>query len=256
MKRRNDSPRYLASLMDAEVQLPRGDEERFTGYGVMGLTFDTGHVLALRRLGSSSVGHGYTSVWHRTPEGIWTFYADVAPGQGCTRYFGSAVHDVRISDVEIDWVGPRSLTVTVPQADLAWSMQLAETRATRALNTAGDLLPSRLWRSRAVLSLMGRIAGWALDVGTVELQGCVPNGQYFMASPRILWSIESSSAVLNGQPLGSPAPLEEQARLGDFWIPNRGIFSFGQAYFEPFNDSKHSSATSRVDQTTTVAAEY
>ena len=56
MKRRNHSPRLLASQMDAEVQLPNGKEERFNGYGVMGLTFDTGHVLALRRFGSSSVG--------------------------------------------------------------------------------------------------------------------------------------------------------------------------------------------------------
>jgi hypothetical protein len=254
MKQRNDSPRFLASLMDAEVQLPTGKEERFNGYGVMGLTFDTGHVLALRRLGSSSVGHGYTSVWHRTPGGTWTFYTNVTPGQGCARYFGSAVDDVRVSEIEIEWVGPQSLSVTVPEADLEWSMQLADTRATRALNTAGDLLPHRLWRNRAALSLMGRIASWALDAGTVELKGCVPNGQYFMANPRILWSIESSSAVLGGQPLGCPAPLEEQARLGDFWIPNRGVFAFGQAYFEPFNDTKHSSATSRTDETTAVAA--
>ena len=50
--------------------------------------------------------------------------------------------------------------------------------------------------------------------------------------------------------------LDEQARLGDFWIPNRGIFSFGQAYFEPFDDAKHSSATSRTDQTAAVTADF
>jgi hypothetical protein len=241
--------------MDAEVQLPGGDEERFNGYGVMGLTFETGHVLALRRLGSSSVGHGYTSVWHRTPEGIWTFYADVAPGQGCTRYFGSAVHEVKISQVEIDWIGPQTLNVTVPEAHLEWSMRLGNTRATRALNTAADLMPRRLWKSKAVLSLLGRITSWALDVGTLELQGCVPNGQYYMSNPRVVWSIESSSAVLNGESLGNPAPLDEQARIGDYWIPNRGIFTFGQAYFEPFNDAKHSSATKRTDDKVIVAAE-
>ena len=44
-----------------------GQEERFSGYGVMGLPFRSGHVLALRRFPVTSVGPGYTSVWWRDP---------------------------------------------------------------------------------------------------------------------------------------------------------------------------------------------
>jgi hypothetical protein len=57
-------------------ELPPGSEERFFGYGVIGLTFLSGHVLALRRFPASSIGPGYRSVWHRDPRGRWTFHQD------------------------------------------------------------------------------------------------------------------------------------------------------------------------------------
>jgi hypothetical protein len=248
MKLRNASPRFIASRLDAAVQLPKGQQERFSGYGVLGLPFDTGHVLALRKFASSSVGPGYVSVWHRTPEGSWTFYSDIEPSQACTRYFGSQVDKVLVSHIGVDWTGPQAVNVSVPEVSLEWAMQLSATPVTRALNLAGAAMPDWLWRRTSVLSLMSRMAGWALDVGNVSLHGCAPNGQSFIANPRILWSVASSSAVLRGESLGYPAPLEKQAQLGDFWIPNRGVFAFGQAYFERFDEARHQAATSRTDQ--------
>src|SRR5262249_43826239 len=56
-----------------------GDAERFTGYGVMGLPFAGGHYLAFRCWPHSSIGPGYRAVWHRDPEGTWTFYATEPP---------------------------------------------------------------------------------------------------------------------------------------------------------------------------------
>lgn len=53
----------LAAEAEDTDQLPPGDEERFAGYGVMGLPFASGHVLAMRRFPSSSIGPAYTSVW-------------------------------------------------------------------------------------------------------------------------------------------------------------------------------------------------
>jgi hypothetical protein len=35
---------------------------------LMGLPLASGHILAMRRFPASSVGPGYTSVWHRGPE--------------------------------------------------------------------------------------------------------------------------------------------------------------------------------------------
>jgi hypothetical protein len=58
-------PRELAERTEAAPRLPEGTEERFSGYGVMGLPFRSGHVLGLRRFAASSLGRGY-AVWRRT----------------------------------------------------------------------------------------------------------------------------------------------------------------------------------------------
>ena len=80
-------PRDHALKVEDEALLPGSTWERFSGYGVMGLPFASGHILALRRFPASSVGSGYSSVWHRTPTGRWTFYANVEPSLSCARYF-------------------------------------------------------------------------------------------------------------------------------------------------------------------------
>ncbi len=58
-------PRGLVERIERGIELPEGVDERFSGYGVMGLPFASGHILALRRFPASSVGPAYTSVWHR-----------------------------------------------------------------------------------------------------------------------------------------------------------------------------------------------
>ena len=74
-------PRELVAKVEQSVKLPQGNEERFAGYGVMGLPFASGHVLGLRRWPASSLGKGYTSVWHRNSEGQWTFIQNAPPQQ-------------------------------------------------------------------------------------------------------------------------------------------------------------------------------
>ncbi len=71
---------------DTEHQAPPAgdaDEDRFAGYGVMGLPFRSGHVLAMRHFPASSIGPGYTSVWHRTPDGDWTFWQNQPDHLSC-----------------------------------------------------------------------------------------------------------------------------------------------------------------------------
>ena len=72
-------PKELVDKLEQGAELPSGNEERFVGYGVMGVPFTSGHLLAMRRFPASSLGEGYTSVWHRDPQGRWTFYSDVPP---------------------------------------------------------------------------------------------------------------------------------------------------------------------------------
>jgi len=235
-------PREAAGRVEVAAELPPGDDERFAGYGVMGQPFTSGHVLGLRRFPASSVGPGYTSVWHRRADGHWTFYQDAEPSQACTRYFGSDVNRTVRARVDIDWPGPRQLRVRVADGGLEWTADLAPTPVTRLMNTVGSAMPARWWRNPRVLALMSRMASTALRLGRVRLAGVSSNGQRFVANPRVMWRISDTRASVGGEDLGRPGPLGDQARLGDFWIPQRGMFVVGDAFFEPFDPARHAVA--------------
>jgi hypothetical protein len=242
------APRSLVEQLEAAPSLPAGSDERFNGYGVMGLPFTSGHLLAMRRFPASSVGPGYTSVWHRTPDGKWVFYATVSPRQACTRFFGIMASDAIETEIHLTWTAPFRFRVVVPALPLDWEVGVGPTVATRLMNGAAGLLPGAAWRSPAVLAVMGRVAGPLLGAGRVGLQGSVPNGQWFIANPRVVWAITDSRAVLAGEDLGPAGPVQPQAQLGDFWIPQRGILALGQGYFEPFDPARHSSCTSGLQR--------
>jgi hypothetical protein len=106
-------------------------------------------------------------------------------------------------------------------------------------------LPDSLLESEAFLKVMGSAAGPMLRAGRLGLTGDVPNGQGFRAKPRRMWFVSRSTARLNGQDLGSPQPLQDQTRLGDFWIPQRGIFLIGASSFDSFDPGHHLPASAR-----------
>jgi hypothetical protein len=85
------APSVQAAEIERHARPPAGAGERFTGYGVMGLPFASGHVLAMRRFPASSIGPAYTSVWHRDPAGRWDFWQNQPGDQACSRYLGSAL---------------------------------------------------------------------------------------------------------------------------------------------------------------------
>jgi hypothetical protein len=239
-------PKELVDALEQGAELPSGDEERFAGYGVMGLPFSSGHILCLRRWPASSLGRGYTSVWHRNPEGRWTFIQDAPPQQACSRYFGSAVTETLMREIEIVWSGPRDLTVRIDgDYTLNWQVSLAQTLGTRLMNAAGGLVPNALWRNVTVLKLIGAAGSRILGAGCLSLTGHVPNGQRYVANPRHLWPVTSSVATVYGQDIGPIGPLPVQARLGDVWIPQRGRFFIGNAFLEVFDPTRHLSATSK-----------
>jgi len=239
------SPQRLVDHIEAAPALPPGLDERFNGYGVMGLPFRSGHVLAMRRFPATSVGPGYTSVWYRDPQGEWVFYATVAPHLACSRYFGmNALASIQ-TDVRIIWTAPSRFRVVVPAASLEWDVTVGRTLATQVMNAVAGLLPDAAWRNPTFLVAMGRMAGPFLGAGRVGLYGTAPNGQRFIANPRVLFRILDSQAVLAGTDLGPPGPVVPQAQLGDFWIPQRGMFAIGRASFEPFDPQRHSARTAR-----------
>jgi hypothetical protein len=238
-------PKDLVEKLEGGAELPSGDQERFAGYGVMGVPFTSGDLLAMRRFPASSLGEGYTSVWHRDPQGRWIFYSDVAPQLACPRYFGSAVTEAVVREIEIAWTGPRAFTISIDDdPGLGWHLTLAETPATRLMNAVGGMLPDALWRKEAVLKPMGKAASLVLRAGRLGLSGQAPNRQGFIANPMLIWAIPSSTARMYDQDLGEVSPLPVQTRLGDFWLPQRGIFAIGRAFFEPLDRARHASTTS------------
>jgi hypothetical protein len=100
------APRDVAEVAERATDLPAGAHERFRAYGVMGLPFASGHVLGLRRFPSPRSAPGYTSVWHRTPEGDWEFWSTAAPGLSCARYAGAVSRESRRTGLRIDWPQP------------------------------------------------------------------------------------------------------------------------------------------------------
>jgi hypothetical protein len=213
--------------------IPHGSGDRFSGYAVIGLPFSSGHVLALRRFEASSVGSAYTSVWHRDPEGRWTSHQNVPPEQSCPRYFGAAITGNTTEPIRIDWTDQRRLCITVDApGEIVWDIRLAPTLATRMMDTAASAMPSSWWGKRSVLSTMETAARWILGTGEMKLTGYTPNGQVFTGIPRLIWSIAESRATIRGVDAGAPGPLPKQAMLGDFCIPQRGIFAIFTSVLE------------------------
>lgn len=239
-------PREMVEEVEQHAELPQGAEERFSGYGVIGLTFASQHILCLRRWPISSLGQSYTSVWHRDPSGQWTFIQDVLPHRACTRYFGSSVERVLLEEINIVWSGPRQFSVTGNgEYDFHWQVSLTHTIGTRFMNAGGPVIPNALWRNPGFLKFLGTAGSLAMKTGRLSLTGQVPNGQTFMSNPRYVWAVGSSEATVGGEDLGAVGPLPVQARLGDIWIPQEGRFFIGNAFLEVFDPMRHLSTVSR-----------
>jgi hypothetical protein len=77
------TPRDAAVAAQRNPVLWPGTDERFTGYGVMGLPFRRGHYLAMRHIPASSIGPEYRTVWRDAPDGTCTFITDRRPEHTC-----------------------------------------------------------------------------------------------------------------------------------------------------------------------------
>ncbi len=240
-----ESPQQLAAAIEKSPSVPPGEAERFAGYGVMGATFSSGHVLALRRFPASSLGEGYTTVWHRSPAGEWTIFSNRDVTQTCPRYFGADLARAIETPIVLSWPSPNILRVDVPQFALSWTLELAASTTTRMLNAMARAMTDRMWQRPQVLAMTAAMASRLLHAGRLGLTGRTPNGQWFIANPMNVWLIESSRATLEGNDLGTLAPLAAQTRLGDFWIPQRALFAFGRSYFEPLDVARHRLVVSR-----------
>jgi len=234
------------SVLAAEKQarLLPGVNERFSGWGVMGLPFLSGDVLAVRRFPASSIGTGYTSVWHRNPEREWTFYADIPPESACPRFFGNAVATAVLCLVSAEWTGENELHVEVPEAGLSCDIAVGATFASRAMNLVSAGFPEWAWRSPRMLGLTAKMAGPILGAGKLSMAGVAPNRQTFIANPRRIWIVKSAALVADGRRVDQPGPVTPQAQLGDFRIPQRGLLAIGNTAFDSLDSARHSTTVS------------
>ena len=233
------SARNTIEVLERDAPLLDGTGDRFSGYAIIGLPFQSGHILALRRFPASSIGPGYTSVWHREPSGRWTFYSTVTPDLSCARYFGGQVERNVVTLIDITWVDSMRFRVVVGTA-IEWHVALGTSLTIQLLNTVAGVIPERAWQMPAVLRLMGVAARATLGTGQLNLTGLTPNGHRFIANPRRLWSIESSHAAVDGVSVGPAGPLADQASLGDLLLPQSGLFAIARARLEqPLNRGWH-----------------
>ena len=232
------------ALEDAPGRLD-AQRERLRGYGVMGLPFASGHVLGLRRFPVSSIGPGYTSIWHRSPDGRWSFWSTAAAEVSCARYTGEISDDTRQAAIRLAWPGPYRLTIAADEPSLSWEVTFASTPASRTLSALAQRLPGQFLGNESVLRVLGPVAGTLLGAGRLALTGTMPNRQVFHLVPSQVWMVTASRARLGATDLGSPAPLPEQATIGDFRIPQKGLLAVGDLDVEPLSLARHSARTAR-----------
>lgn len=227
------APADFAQSAEDRPALPPGSDERVSGYGVMGLPFLSGHVLGLRRWTASSVGERFTSIWHRNPAGRWTFYESAPCEVACSRYFGAGVERFEVGPIELNWEAPKRLRVRTADGAVDWSVEISSTARTQMLSTISSLVPMAAWRSDPMLRVIGGVAGRVLGVGKVQLTGMTSNHQHFNANPLHIWYVTESHAVVESEDLGPVGPLPEQARMADFYFPQRGVFAVGRVFVTP-----------------------
>lgn len=104
---------------------------------------------------AASFAPAYRSVWHRDPNGSWTFYATTPGPQSCSRYFSAVTPNAAVQcDIDVAWVTPWSLFVGIAGL-LEWEIDIHATASTRLMTALGGWLPARACTNRLVLGALG-----------------------------------------------------------------------------------------------------
>jgi hypothetical protein len=220
-----------AAFDEGRGEAPWPGHEYVRGWGIFGLPFDSGHVLALRVFPQSSFGP-YRTVWHRDPEGRWSIFVDAPRLDGaCPRYYGPACDHVGHARIELTWTGPRTLQVRMDEPRLEWRLSVARSPVTGLLNPVSARLPLASWRPRVLVRARERLAR-ALGMGELEMTGTMPSGHRGLLMPQRMYLIGDSQATLDGTALGRPTRLKDNPTIGGVPLPARGVLSIGQAMWE------------------------
>jgi hypothetical protein len=221
----------LSNVAAVRGQAPWPNHEYVKGWGVFGLPFDSGHVLALRVFPENDFGP-YRTLWHREPTGAWSIYVDGPRlDTACPRYYGAACDYTGYGHIELTWTGPASLRVTMDDPAVDWTLTARSTRLLDFLNTISAALPVRTWRPRPLVRARELLAR-ALGMGHLQLSGVMPSGHTGTLMPQRMYFIDESRAVFEGVDLGRPAGLRDSPKIGDVPLAARGVLAIGQGAWE------------------------
>lgn len=231
---------------------PWPGHEYVKGWGVFGLPFDSGHVLALRVFPENSFGP-YRTVWHRTPGGQWSIHVDGPRlDTACPRYYGPACEHTGFAGIDLSWTGPASLRVTMDSPSLDWTLTARSTPLLTALNAMSSALPLASWRPRVLVRSRERLAR-ALGLGRLQMTGVMPSGHVGTLMPQRMYYIADARATLDGTDLGRPVRLDHNPRIGEVPLPARGILAVGQAAWQILDSAEYErtrAETARMDPKT------
>ena len=239
MRPSTDIATLVTSIPESRERFPWPDHEYVRGWGIFGLPFDSGHYLALRVFPQNDFAP-YVTLWHRTPEGEWSIYAD-APrlDVACPRYYGSVCTRTELRDIELQWTGPRSLHVSMPEPAVSLSVEITDNRVARMMNRMGPRMPLWTWRWRGLLAMREMMASRLLGLGRIELRGRAPSGHWGTLMPKRMYFIESAQATFEGEDLGRPTHLDDVATIGDVTLPARGVLAVGQAAWKILDPAEY-----------------
>jgi hypothetical protein len=241
----------LSGLPVARGHAPWPDHEYVKGWGVFGLPFDSGHVLALPVFPENNFSP-YRTVWRRDPAGRWSIHVDGPRlDTACPRYYGVARYFTGFAQIGLTWEGPSTLRVTMDSPALEWTLTATSTRLLDLVNTMSAAMPLATWHPRSLVPARERLAS-ALGMGQLKLTGTMPSGHTGTLMPVRMYYNEESRATLDGADLGRPTRLRGNPTIGGVTLPARGILGTGQAAWEILDLAEYErtrSQTAAAEQT-------
>jgi hypothetical protein len=222
----------LTHLSPRRGQAPWQGHEYVRGWGVFGLPFDSGDVLALRVFPDNDFSP-YRTLWHRDADGQWSIYVDGARlDTACPRYYGPACAYTGFSRIDLEWTGPASLRITMEKPSLVWTLVAYETPILHALNAVSPWLPLWTWRYPSLVRGREIIAKRVLGMGDIRMSGTMPSGHVGTLMPERMYFIDVATATLDGRDLGRPSVVNPNPRIGSVTLPARGVLAIGQAMWQ------------------------
>ncbi len=228
----------LSQLPAVRGRAPWPGHEYVKGWGVFGLPFDSGHVLALRVFPENDFGP-YRTLWHRNPSGSWSIFVDGPRlDTACPRYYGPACDRTDYAQITLDWTGPATLRVVMDSPSLDWTLTAASTPLLGILNAMSARLPLATWRPAPLVHARERLAH-ALGMGRLQMSGLMPSGHTGTLMPQQMYFISESRATLDGSELGRPVRATENPCIGTVPLPARGVLAIGQGVWKILDPAEY-----------------